>query len=153
MCHLSDIHHISLVSGFQIFHFSPWLKAGSIRKVCDILHPSFIIIFYVFSCFCLFHFYSVILNPCRYFTFGWTLFFLKKPYQSISLISFVLAFYFLIEYSPDPSPNHSLATVTRRAGPVEQYWAFNEVGSWFLFFNLSKKKANNILKSVFLLFS
>lgn len=69
------LYYVCLVSGFQILRFTPWSKASYMRKVCDILHLSFVIILDVFSCICLYPFHAVFLNACSYCSFGWSLFF------------------------------------------------------------------------------
>ena len=89
MCHLPPTSTASpLFRGFQIFHFSPWLKALRIRKVCDTLHLSFIIISDVSSCVCLHLIHSVILNACCYCSSAWSLLFSTSSDSPFHLLSF-----------------------------------------------------------------
>lgn len=99
MCHLPPTSTTSLLfQGFQVFHFSPWLKAFCIRKVCDTLHLSFIIISAVSPCVCLHLFHSVILNACCCYCSS-----ARSLHQTVRFISFLLAFYPLIGRVLNPS--------------------------------------------------
>lgn len=130
MCHLPPTSTTSLLfQGFQVFHFSPWLKAFCIRKVCDTLHLSFIIISAVSPCVCLHLFHSVILNACCcYCSSARSLFFNSSSDSPFHLLSSG----FLSPNWPRPKPlpqavsfQSSDPTVARWARPVE-LWVSGE---------------------------
>lgn len=130
MCHLPPTSTTSLLfQGFQVFHFSPWLKAFCIRKVCETLHLSFIIISAVSPCVCLHLFHSVILNACCcYCSSARSLFFNSSSDSPFHLLS--SGFLSLNWPRPKPLPQavsfqSSDPTVARWARPIE-LWVSGE---------------------------